>query len=105
MSKLRHSKGKCCLLYYDTPSAFFNKTQGPYVIMIFRTPTLLNIPSVYIFECLHYSYTKTAYVIYDTKSAYFIMISVKRYYNSIGKYAYLFMVSGLPILLIYPDLI
>ena len=44
MSKLRHSKGKCCLLYYDTPSAFFNQKQGAYVIMIFGTPTLLIYP-------------------------------------------------------------
>ena len=62
MSKLRHSKGKCCLLYYDTPSAFFNQTQGAYVIDI-RNAYIIKIPSVYTFECLHYSYTKTAYTI------------------------------------------
>ena len=44
MSKLRHSKGKCCLFHYDTPSAFFIQTQGAYVIMIFGMPTLLMNP-------------------------------------------------------------
>ena len=63
VSKLMHSKGICCLLYYDTLSTFLNWTESAYVIMIFRMPTLLRYPQYSIFECLHYSYTKTACII------------------------------------------
>ena len=55
------------------------------------------VPTLFLYQyCLYY---------YDTKTAYFVRISFQGYHNSTGKYAYLVMISGLPILLIYPDLI
>ena len=55
------------------------------------------MPTLFLYnECLY---------CYDTKTAYIVMISLKGYHNSIDKYAYLVMISGLPTLLIYPDLI
>ena len=55
------------------------------------------MPTLFLYhECLY---------CYDTKTTYIIIIPLKGCHNSIDKCAYLVMISGLPMLLIYPDLI
>ena len=101
VSKLKHSKGICCLLCYEWYPKYLLKSDRKCLLYYdIKNAYIIKIPSVYNFwvptlflyqDCLYY---------YDTKSAYFIMISLKRYHNSIGKYVYFVMISGLPTLLI-----